>query len=928
MGTVAGGDCVTASLPRTERVSSAAQPSVQVPDARLWRRHWKNQLRRLHGLPLLGVGAGPDRKAPANLRNGELLRNWPTTTHTPAQIECAHIKICGAGTRTGKGAQGLLVLDVDGGTALSWLLERGCDPSKANTWQIHRNTDSERLKVAWRLSDEQQAMLGQLKTKVETRPAIKDSNGKVLEKGQAVELFHGGGQVVVLGEHPSSKGFYWWPEDMGPEALALIPECWWKAALAIAGNTSTSTIKSKTSSRTSGEWRPLNPCPICRRDTTAYCSEHRDGGTIRCFHGNTFNPDHIHGVLKPGQQITDAKGTIWALAKKEPQANGDVFSVFITPRPERQSHVGAASAAPEQLATPQPPSKLPASLQALIQLLPDGWQTVRAQTLSSGRLADNLSAQRFRFDQMDLRAYVETSNGWLRITDDDLDSAYVLLTGKGWKIGPEAVVKAILHVARQTPVHPVRDYLQRVKADPSITPYDLNQVAPQLFRAAQPLHVAMVRKWLIGAAARALKPGCQMDYCLVLKGDQGLLKSTSLKALAGGEWFTSTHANSDKDFLQNVHSCWVYELAELESITNAKQAGALKNLITTATDVFRPPYGRTPERINRQSVFCGTVNKDQFLRDDTGNRRFWVVPIEGSEQLDRDAITAARDAIWKAAVLAHEAGELPMLPKELEALSAVQNEGYSEQDAWAGMVQAWMNGDPLHRWDPDRDPSRTMFDPAGAFTSAEILYSAGLKRPDSITRADEMRLGEVLKGLGFASRQRRVEGRPARLWSLSQPVPTVTTSTAEVVTPQNPSSAMGQEVLSQPSQPFLSVEVKKRGEEATAATLHTHQGLLGNRGCDTPSVPARSTAVQSVCPVTTSIFEVVTPEEVVTPAGGLQLTPGTVIELAEPDGGWRNGWTVADVVEVSSGTTRYRIESGGGYRVVGPDQIRPCAAVA
>ena len=559
----------------------------------------------------------------------------------------------------------------------------------------------------------------------------------------------------------------------------------------------------------------------------------------------------------------------------------------------------------------------PASLQALIQRLNDGWGDKHtARPLSPGRLADMLPAQSFRYNELDLRGEVETSSGWQRITDADMDSAYVLLTGKGWKIGPEAVVKAILHVARQTPVHPVRDYLQRVKADPSITPYDLDQVAPNLFRASQPLHVAMVRKWLIGAAARALQPGCQMDYCLVLKGGQGLLKSTGLKALTSGEWFTSTHADGDKDFLQNVHSCWIYELAELETITNRKQAGALKNLITTATDVFRPPYGRTAERMDRQSVFCATVNKDQFLRDDTGNRRFWVVPIEGSDQLDRDAITAARDAIWKAAVLAHDAGELPMLSKELEALSAAQNEEYNEQDAWTGMVQAWMDGDPLHRWDPDRDPSTSKFDPAGAFTSAEILYSAGLKRLEAITRADEMRLGEVLKGMGFVSRQRRVKGKVARRWVLSQPVPTVTTSTAEVVTPQNPSSTMDLPLLSRPSQPQTRFEGLKGGEEVEEGAARVSP-FFETRGWYTPISPARSLPAQSVCPVTTSLSQ---PHEVVTPLAPYEL--GDLVDVIAPDGNWRNGFRVLDVVETST-TTRYRVEGAAdGYNVTG-DQLRP-----
>jgi len=528
---------------------------------------------------------------------------------------------------------------------------------------------------------------------------------------------------------------------------------------------------------------------------------------------------------------------------------------------------------------PAPSTRAPASLQALIQQLQDGWnEEGKSTALSPGRLAEMLPAGRFLFNELDLRAYVETSSGWQRITDADLDSAYVLLTGKGWRIGSDPVVKAVLHVARQNAIHPVRDYLQRVKADPSIQPFDLDEVAPQLFRAPDRLHVAMVRKWLIGAVARALNPGCQMDYCLVLKGGQGLLKSTSLKALAGADWFTSSHADQEKDFLLNVHSCWIYELAELETITGRKQSGALKNLITTATDSFRPPYGRTNERHDRQSVFCATVNKDQFLRDDTGNRRFWVVPINGTEQLNRDAITTARDSIWKAAVLAHEAGELPMLPAHLEALSAAQNDEFNEQDAWVGMVQAWMDGDPLHRWDPDRDPSTTAYQEGAAFTSAEILYSAGLKRPDTITRADEMRLGEALKVLGFSRDKnptRTETGRVRRWRRLAQPAQPGTTSNLEVVPPDNHCSAAGLPALAQPAQPQTS---SKGIEQLCSKALPDKQSIsFQTRGCATPSPPAKTSAAQSVYPGTTSPAQ---PRQVVPPA----TIPGFIEPAPSPVG--------------------------------------------
>lgn len=314
---------------------TAEQPvNEPAPDQLQWKKHWRRELPRLSSLdlPLLAVGAGAERKAPANLETGEPLMSWTTARHAHHQIATAHQRVCGCGTRTGSDAHGLAVFDVDGGTAVSWLLERRCDPAEARTWQIHRNNDPERLKVAWRLTEEQQALVGQIRTSVKTRPPVKDANGVVIEKGQAVELFHGSGQqVVILGEHPSSGGFYCWPDGMGPEALAPIPDRWWAALQEILGTTTTSDAKKATRATTTrGDWCSLQECPICGRNTTGYCAIHVDGKTIRCFHGSTFHPPT---GLAPGEVI-ERGGREWAFSAEETQANGDTFSTFVEHDPD------------------------------------------------------------------------------------------------------------------------------------------------------------------------------------------------------------------------------------------------------------------------------------------------------------------------------------------------------------------------------------------------------------------------------------------------------------------------------------------------------------------------------------------------------------------------------------------------------------------
>jgi hypothetical protein len=456
--------------------------------------------------------------------------------------------------------------------------------------------------------------------------------------------------------------------------------------------------------------------------------------------------------------------------------------------------------------------------------------------LSVGALAGMLQrvGDRLRFNEMTLLVEVNTASGWHAVPDADMDGAYVLLSQKGWIIGLEPITKAVCFAARQQTFHPVRDYLLALEQDASVTPFDLDEVAPRFFRAQTPLHVAMVRMWLIGAVARALNPGCKMDYCLVLQSSQqGIGKSTSFEVLASPDLFTSTIPDCDKDFLLNVHSTWIFELAELESVTCRRESGRLKNLLTTCTDSLRVPYGRTPERKARSSVFCGTVNEDSFLRDVTGNRRFWVVPIKGEEPLPKGALRAARDGIWKAALAAYQAGELPMLPPELEAESERQNADFIVEHPWVAMLQAWMGGRPIGpHVERGVDGAPVVRDWRQPFSTAEALHAAGLKRSDQITRADESRVGPLLRQLGFEKKRVRRNGGFVRLWE-SAHVPTVPTRAngqREVVGMGKPTAAQSIPATV-PTVPTLSL--KEEREDRGGVSAEVEGGFYG-RGVGTP----------------------------------------------------------------------------------------------
>ena len=275
------------------------------------RAQWRQDLYRLQpfeaDLALLPIGWGTENKGP-------MLEGWQHHGgFTVAQLQ-QHRKMRSVGARTGLLTGPLLAFDFDGQTSF----ELGLDPSTVGSWQVHRTTDPWRLKVLFRPSLEQLTELpGGAEFQGKTITAAKT----ITAKGEALEVFFDGGrQVIVLGEHPSSNGTYYWPSHLGPEALTAPPERWWAHALQVAADCRQRLSSgSKPSSRRHGTQR-LDPCPICGRHGSLWCEQTRQG-LILCMPGSTFSAEAAHGPLRIGQVVDG-----WALVKRTPIAEGDVLS--------------------------------------------------------------------------------------------------------------------------------------------------------------------------------------------------------------------------------------------------------------------------------------------------------------------------------------------------------------------------------------------------------------------------------------------------------------------------------------------------------------------------------------------------------------------------------------------------------------------------
>jgi len=206
--------------------------------------------------------------------------------------------------------------------------------------------------------------------------------------------------------------------------------------------------------------------------------------------------------------------------------------------------------------------------------------------------------------------------------------------------------------------------------------------------ADTPLNRAFGRKTLLAGVRRVRQPGCKFDPMLVLEGIQGQGKSSMLKLLAGGdENFSDAEIiGSDKREQQEaVQGVWIYEVGELEGMSK-HDVTAIKLFLSKSHDSARPAYGRTRVDRPRRCIFVGTTNDEGYLRDPTGNRRFWPVKLH-ARLLDLDGVARDRDQLWAEATLAEATGEPLMISSDLWGAASVAQQARVTQDAWEDLIE-------------------------------------------------------------------------------------------------------------------------------------------------------------------------------------------------------------------------------------------------
>jgi predicted P-loop ATPase len=381
----------------------------------------------------------------------------------------------------------------------------------------------------------------------------------------------------------------------------------------------------------------------------------------------------------------------------------------------------------------------------------------------------------------------------------DIEQAYIRAAKElHLDIDKQKASDIVVMCARENTYSPVREYLNSL-ADKELI--NLESLAERYFGTQEPFHGILLKRTLIAAVARAFKPGCKVDTMCILQGGQGALKSTFWQTLAGEAWFTDNLSEaSEKDEKLKLRRYWILEFSEFETVYKRKDVEQLKAFLSSRIDSLRRPYGRSLEDFPRTSIFVGSTNRQEFLNDPTGGRRYWVIPVV-AETIPIKTLEEERDRIWASAVAAYRSGEQWWLTREEDKLLEEANKGWQSSDTWEVAVLNYLQNKSI-------------------CTVSELFTHAIQIELAKQGKAEQMRLSDILRRNGWARSRKRIKGTRQWCWekigievgtpsnlcsatiSDSESPPDTEVGT-EVGTPSNSCSIRNVEIVSSPVPTFL-----------------------------------------------------------------------------------------------------------------------------
>lgn len=316
----------------------------------------------------------------------------------------------------------------------------------------------------------------------------------------------------------------------------------------------------------------------------------------------------------------------------------------------------------------------------------------------------------------------------------------------------ERAIDTCFYLARQKSYDPVKDWLTSLQGKAS--GFKQEGIAETLFNLREPYYDEMVWKWLVAAIKRAFEPGCKFDSALVLCGRQGLGKSTFFRTLANGSFSDAMSEKLNTIDMRILNRHWINEWGELDGFVGRNYSDKIKHFLSRQEDMFQLPYAKEIISYPRRSMIVGTTNEAEFLTDATGNRRFWILPVDWI--LPPDHLEAFRDELWAGVVADYwENWRGPYneitLSEESRQRQAKENELY----LWHDMIEEALT-DYLH--------GKTIY-----VSMAEVAHHLqewnggvlGIKAGD---RGTTKRIGVALNKLGWKRNQKWIEGKNTKIW--------------------------------------------------------------------------------------------------------------------------------------------------------------------
>lgn len=275
-------------------------------------------------------------------------------------------------------------------------------------------------------------------------------------------------------------------------------------------------------------------------------------------------------------------------------------------------------------------------------------------------------------------------------TDTDDAGVAWYLENKFDITGKDKIDGALLLISESNKINEVKDYLTALEWDK--TPRLDTVLSDYLGADDTPYTRAVARKSLTAAVARVMQPGCKYDYVPVFVGPQGIGKSTFLATL-GKDWFSdSLQSFEGKEAAEMIQGVWINELGEMTGYTRS-ETNTIKQFLSKREDIYRQAYGRRTGRYPRKCVFFGTCNQFEFLKDLTGNRRFWPVDV-GKHKPKKNIwndLPAEVDQIWAEAVMRWRIGEPLYFEKpEMEELARAEQEKHREANIKEGVIRSFL----------------------------------------------------------------------------------------------------------------------------------------------------------------------------------------------------------------------------------------------